>query len=278
MKVEDQAGADGGQLNAWCLIPEVGSPPISTTRDIKSEHFEITQGLQRDANDIPLVRGKPTIIRTFPVVADAGMDIEGVTAELHALRDGVELPGSPIVPDNGPMPYLLHLAEGTDDSLNFTLDPDWYDQDTDFWVEVQLPSSLSDTNPDNNRFPTGNETYTATYNDRDGLAIRHVKVDYDNSNWNGQTMPRSHVADQATCDWMRAIYPADPTEITYDAWVPDTITFTQTSGISLDADALITELNVLFNASSDPGDRLYGWTPEGSISFNGLSDPLWGED
>lgn len=248
----------------------------ATPRDIKLEHFEITQGLQRDANDIPLVKGKPTVIRAFPVVADGGADITGVTGKLHALRGGAELPGSPINPDNGPIGVSSTFTRlEPNDSLNFTLDPDWYDQVTDFWVEVILPAGLVDPNLSDNRFPAAPANYTATYNNRDGLSIQYVRVTYDNPSWTGATTPRGHVADSATCDWMRAIYPADPLEMPYDAWVPDTMTFTQTTGTSLNASALITELNTMYLVATSPADRLYGWTPEDTISFNGISDPIW---
>ncbi len=277
--VTDQAGL----LEIILIFPlfkdrtDTATLHVAPPRDIKVGHFEITQGLQRDANDIPLVTGKSTVIRVFPIVADGGSDISGVTAELHAMRNGAELSGSPIIPDNVPIVISSTFSrEEPDDSLNFTLQPDWYAHNTDFWVKVNLPISLSDTNPSDNRYPIGNgNTYAAVYNNRDGLSIQWVMVNYDNSNWTGSTMPRTHVGDQETCDWMRSIYPVDPVEMPYDPWVPDTMTYTQKTGTSLDAYALITELNTMYNAASNPADRLYGWTPEGSIDYNGLSDPLW---
>jgi hypothetical protein len=189
----------------------------------------------------------------------------------------VELPGSPIIPDNGPIGVSTTFTrEEPNDALNFTLEPDWYDQDTEFWVRVNLPVTLSDPNPDDNRFPLGSgNNYMADYNNRDGLSIQWIMVEYDNSNWTGATMPRPHVGDQETCDWARMIYPVDPTEMPYNPWVPDTMTYTQTSGTSLDGTALITELNTRYNTATNPADRLYGWTPEGSISYNGISDPWW---
>ena len=242
------------------------------TADFSIDHLEITQGLQDSSNSIPLVKGKPTVVRAFPKVA-TGASISGVSARLRASRAGAELPGSPITPDNGPIDVDTSSADRhlVDDSLNFTLDPDWYDSDTTLSVELILPNGVSDPDLSNNR-----EAVNAEYVARRGLAIRYVLVEYNNANWTGQRQPRNRVADQVACDFLRSIYPADPNSITYDPWSPVNFTFGQGDANGrLNGDALITELNTLYAASPAPPDRLYAWTPENAFASNGLSDPLW---
>lgn len=243
-------------------------------RDLGIGHVEITQGLQRDANDIPLVRGKPTVVRVYPVVADTGADIANVTGRLHASRGGLVLPDSPITADGLPVDVTTTYDRAdVDRSLQFTLEPDWFDQDTDLWVEVAFTGG-TDTDASNNRFPSGTETFPAVYADLGGLDIRYVKVEYSNPNWNGATLPRDRVDDQAACDWLRAIFPMDPLKVSYAPWPSPVFPFVQTTGSDLDSDQLIVQLNALFATEEDPGDRLYAWTPEGSISYNGHADML----
>src|SRR5262245_58576247 len=67
--------------------------------DVEIGHFEITQGLQNKANSVPLVAGRPTVVRIFPRVVGSGGPVAGVSGRLHAFRDGTELPGSPIAPN-----------------------------------------------------------------------------------------------------------------------------------------------------------------------------------
>lgn len=250
-------------------------------RDVSLTKIEITQGLQRDANDIPLVQGKPTAIRAFPNLVGGETSVAGVSARLHAVRNGAELNSSPIDPDNGPITVKESFSRlDPDDSLNFTLDPDWYAHDTDFWVELVLPDSITDPNPANNRFPAGpGATFPVRYRARRGLSIGFIRVRFTHPDWNGPRVPRAHVADAETCDWARAIFPVDPVAMPYVPWSPGEVAFGQSergdSKHRIDGDTLITELNGLYLANPMPLDRLFGWTPELSFSGNGLSDPIW---
>lgn len=264
-----------GRVNAHRAVAAV--TPAGTPRDLAVGHFEITQGLQRDANDIPLVLGKPTVIRVFPRVVDGGAAVPGIGARLHAMRNGTELPGSPIPPDNATLSVDATVDRGNpNDSFNFTLNPDWYEQATGFWTELVLPASVTDPTPENNRFPVGTGAFNASYQDRRGLSIRYVQVHFTHPSWTGDRRPRPRVAEQATCDWVRALFPVDPDEMPYDPWFPREIDFGQgSSSGDLDGDALITELNTLYAVGPARPDRLYAWTPESAYSSNGLSDPLW---
>lgn len=271
----------------WALLVTIipaslGAITEDVGRDVALEKLEITQGLQDDAHSIPLVLGKPTVIRAFPRVVDGGGPVAGLSARLHAVRSMSELPGSPIEPDNGPITAEASFSRlEPDDSLNFTLDPDWYAEDTDFWVELVLPMDVTDTTPANNRHPVGDgAVLAARYRPRRGLSIGFVRVRYANPDWAGPQRPRDHVADPSACDWARAIFPVDPVAMPYIPWTPAEIDF----GLKEDGDplhrldgpTLITELNTLYSANPAPPDRLYGWTPELSYSGNGLSDPIWG--
>jgi len=264
-----------GRVNAKRAVEAAAGTGSST--DVVLQQVEVTQGLQRDNNDIPMVRGKPVVIRVFPKLASGSSTLTGVSARLHATRGGTELPGSPIAPDNGPITIKSTFSRlQPDDSLNFTLDPDWYESDTDFWAELVLPASVTDPTPANNRYPVGAGVFPVRYQDRRGLSIRYVRIHYTNPSWGGDPRPRARVGDQETANWARSIFPVDPSRMPYDPWSPEEIDFGHGgSNGDIDGTALITELNTLYAANPSPPDRLYGWTPELSFSSNGLSDPVW---
>ncbi len=91
-------------LNADAIVREIGITG-----------WEMTQGIQRLANDVPLVAGKTTYVRLYPTLQD-GTDVGAVMAELHGSRDNQPLPGSPIYPENITIPITdgLTLANRVD--------------------------------------------------------------------------------------------------------------------------------------------------------------------
>jgi hypothetical protein len=69
---------------------------------INAASMEVIQVVQRPANDVPLVSGKETFVRVFPQIASSTPMRESISfwpsIELHGLRDGSVLPGSPLQP------------------------------------------------------------------------------------------------------------------------------------------------------------------------------------
>jgi hypothetical protein len=78
------------------------------SRELGITGWEVTQGIQRPMNDVPLVAGKTTYVRLYPTLD--GTDVSAVPAELHGSRDGQPLPGSPIYPINGTIPIDAGLS------------------------------------------------------------------------------------------------------------------------------------------------------------------------
>ena len=82
---------------------------VALTREIGIIGWEVTQGIQRATNDVPLVAGKTTYVRLYPTLED-GLDVGAVTAALHGSRNGAALPGSPIYPLNSTIPINAGLT------------------------------------------------------------------------------------------------------------------------------------------------------------------------
>ncbi len=115
-------------------IRTISRLPLSAgaiTREIGVVGWEVTQGIQRLANDVPLVAGKTTFVRLYPTLDD-GTDLGAAAAELHGSRDGQPLPGSPIYPINGAIPINsgLSLADRGD------LDSGWLFRLPESWTRT----------------------------------------------------------------------------------------------------------------------------------------------
>lgn len=125
--------------------------------------WEVTQGIQSLDNDVPLVAGKETYVRVFPRL-DAGDPSRVVEARLYGSRGGVDLPGSPLLPENYPVPVFTDEPLRYRGNLNwnwlFKLPASWTKveagsiprQDANLTLRVVLdPRGLSgDTTPANN--------------------------------------------------------------------------------------------------------------------------------
>ena len=59
-------------------------------RSFETEAWEVTQGIQNFANDVPLAAGKPTFVRVYGHMT-AGTSAKAVDAKLEAWRNGVRL-------------------------------------------------------------------------------------------------------------------------------------------------------------------------------------------
>ncbi|WP_331351033.1 hypothetical protein [Cellvibrio sp. UBA7671] len=70
---------------------------LFAANDVMARGMEVTQGVQNLNNDMPLVAWRRTYVRVYASATNAVTDIN---AELRAFRNGVELGGSPITPEN----------------------------------------------------------------------------------------------------------------------------------------------------------------------------------
>lgn len=89
----------------------------------------------------PLVRGKPTVVRLYAGVEGTAGPVEGVPARLYGFRDGVMLPGSPLLalePTIAVRPGVSLDAQraSAGESWNFLLPPEWTGGSLELRAEV----------------------------------------------------------------------------------------------------------------------------------------------
>lgn len=247
--------------------------------DLAIGHVEITQGLQTESNDIPLIRDKPTVIRVFPVVTGQP-ELRQVSARLHAIRAGQSLPGSPMRPTRGTATIGNTVDRTTDQAaLIFELPPEWYAEDTQFLIEAVPPAGFTDDDPTNDRFPrTGFQQ--ATFVESGSLSIRFLTVRYKNGG--PDALPASVVTRRDAVEWLQAVFPIAPERVSYRPWLTTELVFQNPGPPSLSGGtrelngaALISELNTIWTEGQSPPEILFAWTPADSFIVNGNSDPWY---
>ncbi|OQB26002.1 MAG: hypothetical protein BWY10_02351 [Chloroflexi bacterium ADurb.Bin180] len=116
-------GGDYSAVQPYELVANLG-----TFVDLTVRRIEVTQAIQRaDANSVPLVEGKPAIIRIYVGTGQTQETIENVSVELMAWSSdapGVPLPGSPLLVGPGAVPHEDLLQQRLNPNTLSVLLPD----------------------------------------------------------------------------------------------------------------------------------------------------------
>lgn len=136
--------------------------PTSTSTAVPTSSLNLTvggidpsQAVQTANSSVPLVAGRPVIVRITVNVQNSGQAVPGVTARLHGMRNGVELANSPLSPFNNGGNIIAPLApnrENFGDTLNFQVPNDWTaGGPLVIWAEVNPNQTLGESNYRDNR-------------------------------------------------------------------------------------------------------------------------------
>ena len=115
-------------------------------------------------NSVPMVANRPLIARVYIDVQNGTGTVSGVTAQLHASRNGAELDDSPISPFNSGGTINAPVSrrrEQIDDTLNFQLPASWLRPgELTLWAEVDPESSVVESDETDNRSADFDLTFT----------------------------------------------------------------------------------------------------------------------
>jgi photosystem II stability/assembly factor-like uncharacterized protein len=131
-------------------------PNLSVSR------IEVTQAIQTLDRKVPLIKDRPTIARVYLNVQGEG-DVSGVSAVLHATRNGQPLPGSPLRPINpGGVITAAQTpnAESFEHTLNFTIPNSWHPGGIiALSAEVDPDNRITERDESDNRSPNYLNTF-----------------------------------------------------------------------------------------------------------------------
>ncbi|MGA1238477.1 MAG: PQQ-binding-like beta-propeller repeat protein, partial [Limisphaerales bacterium] len=137
--------------NGVSEVLSVGELPAGGV-DLVLREMEVTQVIQNLSHEVPLIQGKPTLVRVY--VDSGGVDIPGVQVLLHGERNGVALEGSPLLMSSG-SPCGAVTALGPDralleGTLNFLLPRVWREGDVTLTAQVNADGFVPEEDLANN--------------------------------------------------------------------------------------------------------------------------------
>jgi hypothetical protein len=266
------------------VVPIAQIPVITLPQsDLRATRIEVNQAIQNDANSVPQVIAKKTVVRVY-VTSGSSFTINNVLVRLHVFLNGSEALTTQTRTRAVPSPQRTNVG----DSANFYLTVySGANATVGFFAEVDPNNEVIESNESNNRFPAAG-TQNHTFFVRQSFTITYAPITYTYSGWGGPSTPTSRI--NTAVDWLRSIYPVPNSAARSTVYYPyPGFSFSQNVDTH-DAD-LIGKLNTRWLLSQwgfqslgwllgvDVGpsaNQLYGWLPDGAYGGNGLSDPTWG--
>jgi hypothetical protein len=152
---------------------EIYLPVISrlVNTDLSVSSLEITQAIQTPTNSVPLVAGRPTVLRIFPRT-NTTTPIQGVSVSISAMRNGQLLANSPQTV--GPATVVPNPERSDINStFNVRLPADWLSGVVTLQVMIDPDNIIEEKDDTNNTFST-----TLTFNVVPDLNVTVVPINH----------------------------------------------------------------------------------------------------
>jgi len=152
---------------------EIYLPVISRLvyTDLSVSSLEITQAVQTPTNTVPLVAGRPTVLRVYPHTNTLD-PITGVSISITATRNGQLLPGSPLT--LGPANVVANPARADiNSSFNARLPGDWLSGLVSLQVTIDPSNSIEEKDETNNIYST-----TLSFNIVPDLNVKVIPINH----------------------------------------------------------------------------------------------------
>jgi hypothetical protein len=242
--------------------------------DLRIDHMEVVQVVQRQGNEIPLVAGKKTVVRVF--VQAIGKALGGVASNVRGSlfvwpegKSEVE-----VQPFNGAISVVIDATpkrSDTDSSLNFIIPAELTGAGVFSLKAVLNPThEIKETNYDNNDLREPFE-----FKQRNGLRIGFVRIGYKPPGTTEWKWPGTNIQDYASM--MRTLFPAADNGIQYYElpWRVRAARPLSTTDLGDDLNWTLREF--YDKIQGDKPDMLIGWLPNEyatTLDFGGLAETV----
>ena len=236
------------------------SPTAATQLDFSVPAVEVNQAIQTGTT--PLVSGRATMVRATVRLVNPPVEPVMVDGLMRVYVDGVEIPGSPVFSDNGPIVAVPPNPANEDATLNFiVLGPDSSNVEMIVEINPAGPNFVPEGTSVNNFKSTGILSFT----ERDRPEFAYAPIDYRPSGGPTPNLPDPVLIEPGMGDnFIQAIWPvADVFYHRIDAPSKLWTSSLSSSGSSLN-NSLLSDIALM----SPVPDQLYGWVP-GSLPYNG---------
>jgi hypothetical protein len=266
--------------DATATATEVTAPGASATAtpqaelDLRIDHMEVVQVVQRQGNEIPLVAGKKTVVRVF--VQASGKALGGVASNLKGSlfvwpegKSEVE-----VQPFNGAINVAIDALpkrSETDSSLNFIIPAELTGAGVFSLKAVLNPThEIKETNYDNNGL-----TEPFEFVRRNGLRVGFVRIGYLPPGTSIRAWPGMSISTYD--DMMRKLFPAARADIQYYElpWRVRANRALKTTDLGDDLNWTLREF--YDRMTGDKPDILVGWLPNeyaATLDFGGLAETV----
>ena len=173
--------------------------------DLTVSRLEVNQAIQNDANSIPLIASKRTVVRTYVGLASS-MPIGSVTAQLKGYR-GATLLGT-VAPFNpGGRITVVQPPDWRqiNHTLNFEVPFGWLTGDVRLEVEVNNDRAVAESNYGNNT-----SSFNARFVDGGDLRIAWLPIHYSHRRLHRPARPTRPASPKARPGWWRPGRSATP--------------------------------------------------------------------
>ena len=174
--------------------PTPTSTPTLVPPDLTVSHLEVNQAVQNEANSIPLIADKRTVVRASIAIGLPAGPVGGVTGRLKGYR-GMTLLGTvaPFNPGGSITAYKAPDWRQINHTLNFEVPFAWLTGDVRLEVEVNPNRSVVESDTSNNT-----TSVNVTFVDGGGLRVAWLPIHYVTGGYTGPAGP--HCADyQGRC-------------------------------------------------------------------------------
>lgn len=200
------------------FLPFVAVPVDPNAPDLIFTSVEITQGVQDANNSVTLIANRATVVRVF--VEQTNPTDEPIWVSLHATRNGVPLPNSPLSATQ-PLPNGS-TAPSLDSTFNFTLPPQWLAGDIELTVTIDPTQAIRERDESNN-----SATLTTSFVSVAPLEIVIVPITYTHQP-NGLTYAAT--TEDKISDYILATYPVPTVNVSIHTPIAFTGDLKTTSG------------------------------------------------
>ena len=262
---------DGGPVNYTPWLAD--DTAVCNVVDLAIAGMEVVQSTQSLANSVPLVTGKPALLRVYPESLVGS--VSSAPLVVRAYRDGTQIGTRAALVSAATISDIDAVRNSPDGGATIKVPADWLSGTVTLEAEI---------NPDHNspseiRYDNNGLSQTVTFEPRRPLRVAYVPVSYDPTESSPTTPTAGNIPNLHTA--MANLYPMPGVD--YTIWSPLTW-YLEMSGSGEKEYArgdlllgLLTLKAAIVNASRPPAERIdqvFGYMPGGSISVC-YSDPPW---
>jgi hypothetical protein len=262
---------DGGPVNYDPWLTDEADAPCNVV-DLTLAGAEVVQSVQSLANSVPLVAGKPALMRIY--ADSAAGSVSSVPVVVRGYRDGASLGVRATLADAAPVRDVDGVRNDPNGGATIELPGTWLTGTVTLVTEINPDHSPSEIRYDNNVL-----TQTISFDPRRSMRLAYVPVTYAPEADSATTptagnLPKLHTT-------MARLYPLPGVD--YAIWSPLTWPLEMSDAAEEEEEradlvvGLLTLKLAIFNASRPTGeqmDQIFGYFPGGTLRFC-YSDPPW---